>query len=102
MRDIDFVHAYIVYQLLSRRTERDLLLMSSLLASSATPSSKESIAKVRRSAEKVDSRLYPAVVKLLDTVLQSLEQMRTLSIVDESADITSAVDARIAYIKGQR
>lgn len=50
----------------------------------------------------VDARLYPAIVKLLDSVLQSLEQMRTLTIVDESPELASAVEARLAFTKARR
>jgi hypothetical protein len=42
------------------------------------------------------------VVKLLDTLLQNLSQMRTLSIVDESPDFASAVEARISVTKTRR
>ena len=52
--------------------------------------------------EPVDHRLYPAVVKLLDTVLQSLTQMRTLTIVDDHPDLASAVEARISFTNAQR
>ncbi|KAF7306397.1 Signal recognition particle subunit SRP68 [Mycena indigotica] len=92
-RDIHFVHAYIVYQLLSRRIQRDLLLASALISSESAPTTGK---------DDVDSRLFPAVVKLLDTTLQSLTQMRTLSVVDDSPDLASAVDARIAYTKARR
>lgn len=50
----------------------------------------------------MDDRLYPAVVKLLDTVIQSLTQMRTLSIVDDNPDLASAVEARISFTHGRR
>ncbi|KAF8871549.1 hypothetical protein CPB85DRAFT_1569212 [Mucidula mucida] len=86
-RDISFVHAYIVYQLLSRRIQRDLRLMQALL-----PTTKGA----------TDGRVYPAVVKLLDTVMQSLTQMRALSIVDDNSDLASGVDARISYTKASR
>nr|GAT46032.1 predicted protein [Mycena chlorophos] len=89
-RDIHFVHAYIVYQLLSRRIQRDLLLVSALISSDSTKENE------------VDARLFPAVVKLLDTTLQSLAQMRTLSVVDDSPDLAAAVDARIAFTKARR
>ncbi|KAG6902976.1 hypothetical protein C0995_008549 [Termitomyces sp. Mi166 len=100
-RDIPFVHAYIVYQLLSRRIQRDLLLVSALLTTSKAG---QTVLKKagQNKAEQVDSRLYPAVVKLLDTVLQSLDQMRTLSIVDDSPDLASAVEARISFTKARR
>ena len=92
------MHAYTVYQLLSRRVQRDLLLMSALLHQlHAAQKTHASSRKVQ-----VDARLYPAIVKLLDTVLQSLEQMRTLAIVDESPDLAAAVDARLSFTKARR
>ncbi|KAF8213756.1 hypothetical protein K438DRAFT_1804601 [Mycena galopus ATCC 62051] len=92
-RDIHFVHAYIVYQLLSRRIQRDLLLVSALLSSEAGS---------KKANPEVDNRLFPAVVKLLDTVLQSLNQMRALSVVDDSPDLASAVEARLTFTKARR
>ncbi|CAK5279847.1 unnamed protein product [Mycena citricolor] len=91
-RDIHLVHAYIVYQLLSRRIQRDLLLVTALVSSESS----------KGKPEQVDGRLFPALVKLLDTVLQSLTQMRTLSIVDESPDLAAAVEARLSYTKARR
>ncbi|KAI9065529.1 hypothetical protein FKP32DRAFT_1590471 [Trametes sanguinea] len=100
-RDIQFVHAYIVYQLLARRVQRDLLLMSTLLFQlHAAQKSHSGHSKSRK--VQVDARLYPAIVKLLDSVLQSLEQMRTLTIVDESPDLASAVEARLTFTKARR
>jgi signal recognition particle subunit SRP68 len=96
------VHAFIVYQLLSRRIERDLLLASALLNSHTPPVAKGNASSSKSKKEQVDARLYPAVVKLLDTILQSLEQMRTLSTVDDSPDLASAVDARISFTKARR
>ena len=99
-RDNQFVHAYIVYQLLARRVQRDLLLMSALLHQLPTAQKSHSSASTAspgsKSARKapVDARLFPAVVKLLDSVLQSLEQMRALPIVDDSPDLAAAADAR--------
>ena len=107
-RDIHFVHAYIVYQLLARRVQRDLLLMSALLHQLPTAQKSHSSASTAspgsKSARKapVDARLFPAVVKLLDSVLQSLEQMRALPIVDDSPDLAAAADARLAYTKARR
>ncbi|KXN84809.1 Signal recognition particle subunit SRP68 [Leucoagaricus sp. SymC.cos] len=100
-RDIHFVHAYIVYQLLSRRIQRDLLLTSVLLASQSSSTAKDA-SKRFTAPEQVDNRLYPAVVKLLETVVQSLDQMRTLSIVDDSPDLASAVEARLTFTKARR
>jgi signal recognition particle subunit SRP68 len=94
-RDLQFVHVYILYQLLSRRAERDLLLAVALV------SSQPSSVKAGKPGA-VDARLYPAVVKLLDTILQSLDQMRALSLVDENPDLAAAIDVRIAYTKARR
>ena len=105
-RDLVFVHAYITYQLLARRIQRDLLLISTILNQSqgsihhiAADIAGPSHAKPKA---KIDVRLYPAIVKLLDTVIQSLTQMRTLAIVDDSPDLATAVDARIAFTKARR
>ncbi|TFK22066.1 hypothetical protein FA15DRAFT_671954 [Coprinopsis marcescibilis] len=99
-RDIHFVYAYIVYQLLRYRIQRDLLLISALLASQ--PDKAALKASSSSKAEAVDARLFPAVVKLLDTVLQSFNQMRTLSTVDDNPDLATAVDSRISFTKTRR
>lgn len=102
-----------VYRLLSRRIERDLLLISTLLvppplAATRLPTKgKEKDTSDPSTGDRaleptLDSRTYPALVKLLDTVLQSLEQMRTLSIVEESADLVSAIEARLSFSKARR
>jgi len=95
-RDIHFVHSYITYQLLSRRTERDSLLIDALIHG------QDQTTKTAAPDSPSDPRIFPAVVKILDTVLQSLMQMRGLTIVDESPDVTSATEARIAFIKSKR
>ena len=107
-RDLQFVHAFIVYQLLSRRIQRDLLLISTLLhqsQSSSHPTGSKAAAGPSKQAPgraQVDARLFPAVVKLLDTVIQSLTQMRALSIVDDSPDLATAVDVRVSFSKARR
>ncbi|KAE9385800.1 hypothetical protein BT96DRAFT_928631 [Gymnopus androsaceus JB14] len=78
-RDMHFVHTYIVYRLLSKRIQRDLLLVDA-----------------------VDPRLHPALIKLLDTILQSLAQMRTLSIVDDSPELSASVEGRVEWTKARR
>ncbi|KAH9949444.1 hypothetical protein B0H21DRAFT_727886 [Amylocystis lapponica] len=106
-RDIQFVYAYIVYQLLSRRIQRDLLLISTLLHQSdaarhANAGQKSTAGPSKQPKPQVDARLFPAVVKLLDTIIQSLDQMRILTIVDESPDLASAVEERISFTKARR
>ncbi|KAI0089865.1 hypothetical protein BDY19DRAFT_941194 [Irpex rosettiformis] len=108
-RDLQFLHTFIVYQLLARRIQRDLLLITTLLhQSQASNHAKKDAGNVAGPSkpkpvkEQVDGRLFPAVVKLLDTVIQSLTQMRTLSIVDDSPDLATAVDARISFSKARK
>ncbi|KAJ8091328.1 signal recognition particle subunit srp68 [Marasmius tenuissimus] len=99
-RDLHFVHNYITYQLLSYRIQRDLLLVSALTSQATTTS--KGLQTSKGKAPQIDSRVFPATVKLLDTILQSLEQMRTLSIVDDTPDLASAVEARVSYTKARR
>ncbi|KAH8799621.1 hypothetical protein DL96DRAFT_1672399 [Flagelloscypha sp. PMI_526] len=96
-RDGHFIHAFLVYQLLSRRIQRDLLMVESIVSESSK------VDKSSKSASsEIDPRVYPGLVKLLDTVIQSLNQMRTLSIIDDSPDFSSSIDARISYTKARR
>ncbi|KAI3622264.1 signal recognition particle 68 [Moniliophthora roreri] len=99
-RDLHFVHNFVTYHLLSYRIQRDLLLVLALI-SQANPSKKSS-QTLKGKAPQVDTRLFPAIVKLLDTILQSLDQMRALNIVDDSPDLASAIEARISYTKARR
>jgi signal recognition particle subunit SRP68 len=118
-RDIHFLHAFITYQLLSRRIQRDLLLVSALISSSSSSANTDvkkpapnpkrpQVGKAKASTPaprqkfQVDGRLFPAVVKLLDTILQSLGQMRTLSLVDDGIEISMAVDARLSFTRAKR
>lgn len=94
-RDVHFVHAFIVYQLLSNRTERDLLLVKALITSATTKSGKN-----KEPVE--DVRAYPAIVKLLDTIIQSLTQMRSLLIVDDNIDLAENVETRLAWTRARR
>ncbi|KAF8761693.1 Signal recognition particle 9 kDa protein [Rhizoctonia solani] len=96
-RDAHFISSFVTYQLLSRRTQRDLLLAEALLATPVPTPGKQN-----ETPQKIDHRVAPAVVKLLDTILQSLNQMRSLSVVDESADLTMAVEGRLSYTKARR
>ena len=103
-RDIHFLHAFIVYQLLSKRIERDLAFVSSLVASSKEKQKRSGndTPDTSTGPQKIDARINPAVVKLLDTTIQSLTHMRSLSIVDESPDLANAVEVRIAFTKSRR
>ncbi|KAF8059319.1 hypothetical protein FPV67DRAFT_473384 [Lyophyllum atratum] len=105
-RDIHFVHAHIAYQLLSSRGASGviscLLRVSVLLSTSKFGPAKKVTDRSQKSRpERVDSRLYPAVVKLLDTVLQSLDPMRRLSIVDGNPELAAAVEGRTSFTKAR-
>jgi signal recognition particle subunit SRP68 len=98
-RDIHFVHSFTTYQLLTRRTQRDLLLVDALVSN---PAAKASDQTTKSPTAGGDPRVNPAVVKIYDSILQTLNQMKTLTIVDESQDVAAATEARIAYIRGAR
>lgn len=66
-RNVQLMHASIVFQLLSRHIQRALLLVSAVL-SSRQPAAVQTHA-VEVKMEHVDGRLYPVVVKLLATVV---------------------------------
>ncbi|KAJ3799502.1 hypothetical protein GGU11DRAFT_500802 [Lentinula aff. detonsa] len=102
VRDMHFVHTYIVYQLLSKRIQRDLLLVDALVGEANVAGAAGLKANKASISAAADPRLYPAIVKLLDSILQSLSQLRTLSIVDDNPDLSAAVDARIGFSKAKR
>ncbi|KAG8951763.1 hypothetical protein FRC03_012384 [Tulasnella sp. 419] len=99
-RDAVFVHSFISFQLLARRIQRDLILVDALIRSA--PTTTQGTKSDDKSYRQLDPRVYPAVVKNLDSILQSLDQMRTLTITDESPEISAGVDARISYSKARR
>ena len=95
------MHSFLLYQLLSKRIQRDLALIEALVQAPSHDSTKArsrpSAIPSAKKAKESDARVNPPVVKLLETVLQSLEHMRSLSIVDESPDLANAVDTRLAH-----
>lgn len=113
-KPLGVAHSYIILQLLSLRVSRDEALLSSTLAklkhreakAAQTKRAKQSPGAANEVTEAICRRrvkTYPVLVKLLDTMLQSLEQIRELDIVEEdSADLASHVDAKIAFEKARR
>ena len=63
---------------------------------------KSGAAKSKDNESAADPRINPGLVKLYDTILQSLEQMRNLSIVDETIDLVPSVESRLAFSKARR
>ncbi|KAI5474494.1 signal recognition particle subunit SRP68, partial [Pseudohyphozyma bogoriensis] len=109
-------HAYIVYQLLSIRTKRDLLLIDDTQSKLASRETKirakeadfvsETGAKDPKVAEtkikKQRARVYPGLVKVYDGIVLNLEQMRDLEAVEQDGDLAATVEARIAFVKASR
>ena len=91
-RDAGFVHSYIMYNLLLRRSERDTLLARALFNNSTK----------NQQPQEPKTRNDTAIIKLLSTTLQSLSQIRSLSIVEESPDVASRIDASISFGKAHR
>ncbi|KAF7795056.1 hypothetical protein EIP86_006200 [Pleurotus ostreatoroseus] len=87
-RDLVFVHAYITYQLLARRIQRDLLLISTILNQSQ--GSIHHVATDIPRKAKGENRRPP------------LSSYRQAVGYDDSPDLATAVDARIAFSKARR
>lgn len=101
-RDAHFIHAFVSYQLLAHRIQRDLLLAEALTHPQSKPVKLPSASSSESHEGNLDPRVYPAVVKNLDTVVQSLEQMRSLSITDESPEVSAAIDGRLSFTRAKR
>lgn len=113
---LQLAHSYIVYQLLSVRTKRDLLLIedtSSKLESREAKireKEREYIIKTgsrdedeaEKKVRKHRARVYPSLVKIYDGIVQSLEQMRDLEAVEQDGDLAAKVEARIAFVRAAR
>lgn len=98
-KSLTTAHQYIVYLLLSHRIRRDLLLIDTLKSASiALP---EDVAQFKVPGGKVRLeeavKTLAAVVKLYDTVLQSLGQLRDLAIVEEKDGVRAGVEGLEAY-----
>ncbi|EIW73163.1 hypothetical protein M231_06076 [Tremella mesenterica] len=87
-KSLSFAHQYIVFLLLSHRIRRDLLLAESLRGSTPLPTDISSF-KVPGGRAKLAEAVkgLGAMVKLYDTVLQSMTQLRSLAIVEERDEV---------------
>lgn len=100
-------HSYIVFQLLTLRVARDEALFETTIARLRAREEKQ-LANSRAGplptlVKKRRARTYPMLIKLLDSVLQSLEQLRDLDIVEQdSMDLPNQVDTKLAYNKARR
>lgn len=103
-KSLSLAHQYIVYVLLSHRIRRDLLLVDSLSAGKSALPSDPAVFKVPGGRAKVEDAVksLAAVVKLYDTVLQSLSQLRSLAIVEEADGVRRAAEGAEAYYHATR
>jgi signal recognition particle subunit SRP68 len=83
-----------MYNLLLRRSERDSLLVHALVNNFSRLNGQQS----------PEAKIWAntAIIKLFSTTLQSLVQIRALSIVEESPDIASQIDVSISFTKARR
>lgn len=110
------VFSYISYYHLSVLTKRDLLLishaevslsnkLSKLITKEAeylTKYGKEDKSKREKKERRVKARVGPGLCKIYDGVLLRLEQMRDLDLVENDGDLSSGVEARIAFVKAKK
>jgi signal recognition particle subunit SRP68 len=87
--DAQFILDFVTFHVLTQRSSRDLLLISALRTTDVHKPS-------------TDERANSAVLKLIDTLLQNLEQARSLGIVDESPDLSILVEACLSFYKAKR
>ncbi|TXT06055.1 hypothetical protein VHUM_03528 [Vanrija humicola] len=96
---LSLAHQYIVFLLLSNRIRRDLLLVDSLSASQPALSADPTVFTIPGGRAKVEEAIksLAAIVKLYDTVLQSLNQLRNLAIVEEKDGVRRAAEGVSSY-----
>ncbi|WVQ93952.1 hypothetical protein IAU59_001030 [Kwoniella sp. CBS 9459] len=97
---LSLAHGYIIHLLLSHRIKRDLQLIDVLTSSlsSSLPAEVGNF-KIRGGKVKVEETVkgLAGIVKLLDTVLQSLRGIAELSIVQEKEGVRIGVEGLEAY-----
>ncbi|WVO13525.1 hypothetical protein L204_101146 [Cryptococcus depauperatus] len=96
-QSLSFTHQYIVYLFLSHRIRRDLSLLSSL-STSSLPSDPAHF-KVQGGRSKLEEAIKTlgAMVKIYDTIIQSLRQAAELSIVQEREGVQNGVEGLECY-----
>ena len=101
---LSFAHQYIVFLLLSNRVKRDLLLVDALQSSSKAVPSDPTVFKVPGGKVKVEEAVknLAAVIKLYDTVLQSMSQLRNLAIVEERDGVRASAQGVDAFFHASR
>lgn len=92
-------HQYISFELLAHRIRRDLLLVDSLLGTTNALPSDPTAMRIPGGRARVEEgvKALAGVVKLYDTVLQSMRQIRALPLVEEAEGARRAAEAVEAY-----
>lgn len=103
-QSLSFAHQYIVFLLLTHRIRRDLLLVDTLSSAPSSLPADPTVFKVPGGRAKLEEAVksLAAVIKLYDTVLQSLSQARSLAIVEEKDGVRRAAEADEAYFSATR
>ncbi|ORY27371.1 hypothetical protein BCR39DRAFT_469451 [Naematelia encephala] len=98
-KSLSLAHQYIIYLLLSHRIQRDLLLVTALESSAAVLPSDATSFKISGGRGKVEDAVksLAAIIKLYDTVLQSMSQVRSLAIVEEKDGVRLAAEGVEAF-----
>ncbi|SCV71437.1 BQ2448_3025 [Microbotryum intermedium] len=113
---LQLAHSYIVYQLLSVRTQRDLLLIKESSLKLATHEAKmhrkerdfiertggRNVHKADQKIRKRRTKVYPSLVKIYDGIIYSLEQVRDLEDVERDGQLATKVEAQIAFVRASR
>ncbi|ORX34986.1 hypothetical protein BD324DRAFT_633498 [Kockovaella imperatae] len=100
---LSLAHQYIVFLLLSYRVKRDLVLVETLQNASVVPSEPK-IFKIPGGRVKVEEAVksLAAIIKLYDTILQSLSQVRSLAIVEEKDGVRIMAEGLEAFFHSKR
>ncbi|KDE09580.1 hypothetical protein MVLG_00475 [Microbotryum lychnidis-dioicae p1A1 Lamole] len=113
---LQLAHSYIVYQLLSVRTLRDVLLIkesSSKLAARETKMHRKeqdfiertngrNVHKANQKICKRRKKVYPSLIKIYNGIIYSLEQVRDLEDVERDGQLATKVEAQIAFVRASR
>ncbi|KAG9291736.1 hypothetical protein G9A89_012021 [Geosiphon pyriformis] len=88
--NINFVYSYLAYHYLSRRIQRNLMLVDSLRS------------QIEKSESKSVGGKYQEIVKLYDNVLQSLNEISELPATQDNLTLAQETEAKIWYFKASR
>ncbi|CAG8439666.1 7635_t:CDS:10 [Scutellospora calospora] len=91
--DLNFVYNYVAYNYLSRRIQRNLMLVDLL---------RHKLKQEHSEGARFVGGKYQDIVKLYDNVLQSLNEIKDLPSVQDNLTFSQEIDAKIWYFKAWR